>query len=786
MAIIRIAKISELPERAARIAPLLLLAACGGGGGGNGAGGTGNNAPSANAGPDFTVFESTSVNLNGSGSDPDGDTLSFTWSQSSGQAVTINNPNQAAATFTSPDVAAGAPETLQFRLDVNDGAITRGDIVNVRVEENEPPVANAGPDSSACEASIVTLDGTGSSDPNTIGTLSYSWTQIGGQAVTLSGSDTAEPTFTAPDVPTGQSEVLTFELTVSDGVSNDVDTVAITVEEGQPFVTISGTVSYEFVPPFPNCNGLNFALTTVKPIRQATVQLIDATTGNVIDSTVSDDLGGYQFTNIAALTDVRLRVRAELKRGGTPSWDVEVRDNVNGSPSPPPLTARPLYVLDGSDFNTGGADQTRNLTATTGWDGLGYSGPRAAAPFAILDAIYSGMRLVLSADPSANFAALDAFWSVNNTLVQGGRDIDNGELGASFYSGNPDGGLPNPSLFLLGDANVDTEEFDDHVVVHEWGHYFEDNFSRSDSIGGPHALGQSLDARLAFGEGWATALAAMALDNPLYCDTGRAGQPEGFGINTESGGFGVQGWFNEVSVATLLYDLYDTNDDGTDDSSIGFQPIFETMVGPQLNSEAFTSIFSFAAELKPMLAPPDQAFVDSQLTRENINPVGIDIWGSTETNDAGGRDVLPVYINMVADGSVLPICTNSDFEFQNGDPPAPERTGNKLAEDRYIRLTVPATDTYDVRMATTTPLPPDDINDSRDQSDPDIYIYLNGQLVESGTSPTPNFEIFTTQSALSAGEVYSVYVEEWRFDDPATPREYPDQICFDVSFTATP
>jgi len=34
-------------------------------------------------------------------------------------------------------------------------------------------------------------------------------------------------------------------------------------------------------------------------------------------------------------------------------------------------------------------------------------------------------------------------------------------------------------LYILGDANSDTDEFDDHVIIHDWGHYFEDKFSES-------------------------------------------------------------------------------------------------------------------------------------------------------------------------------------------------------------------------------------------------------------------------------------------------------------------
>lgn len=770
---------SRLFRTFSAILPIFALAACGGGSATNMAPPT-NQPPVANAGTDKTVFETAPTSLTGVGTDANGDTLTFAWTQIAGQSVTINNSTLAAADFIAPDVVAGSPETLTFQLAVNDGAASRTDSVNVTVEENEPPVASAGPDANVVENSLATLDGTASSDPNSIDTITYLWSQIGGVAVVLIDDDTAQPSFATPDVAPGTTEVLNFQLLVSDGVNNTTDTVTITVVEGQSMVMISGKVNYEFVPPNLNCAGLDFASTVAQPIRGATVQLIDTATSNVIDSTTSDDLGDYVFTNVAALTNVRLRVRAELKRSGSPSWDVEVRDNVDTSGSPPPLQNRPLYALDGADFNTGSSDLIRNLTASTGWGGASYTGPRSAAPFAVLDAIYSGIQLVLSADANATFTQLDAFWSVNNALVSP-TDIDAGELGASFYSTNPDGGAANPSLFLLGDANTDTEEFDDHVVVHEWGHYFEDNFSRSDSIGGAHTLGETLDARLAFGEGWATALAAMALDDPIYCDTGVPGTNGGFGIDSENGGFGVQGWYNEISVVTLLYDLFDTANDGTDTDSLGFQPIFDTMVGPQTNTEAFTTIFSFATELRPMLNAQQQAFLDSQLERENIDSIGLDIWATNETNDVGGnRDVLPVYTDLTADGSVTNICANSDFD-------RPDRDGNKLAEDRYIRLSIPVIDTYDVVATTTTATPVTPDPNDRDQSDPDVYIYRDGALIAFGNSSVDNSEVFTTQGALIGGEIYSVMIEEWRFDDEdGAPTTYPEQICFNVSFTATP
>ncbi len=756
------------------------LAACGGGGGGAPAGGgITNRAPVADAGANKSVDEQTTVTLDGTASsDPDGDSLSYSWTQTGGGSVTLSNATSSEASFDGPDVGIGSSTTLTFQLRVGDGngAFNTASVdVNVSGVTNTDPVVNAGSDRSTSEGATVNLSGT-ATDSDLGDTLTYAWTQTLGTAVTISNGDTANASFEAPAVGAG-GETLTFELTVNDGTATVTDTVEIAVSQAAAAVNISGKVQYEFVPPNANCNGLNFNATETRPIRAATVQLIDDATGNELGATVAADNGDYAFNNVAGNLDVRLRVRAELKRDGAPSWDVEVRDNVDTSGSPPPLGDRPLYVIDSATFNTGGADLTRNLTATTGWGGSSYTGPRAAAPFAILDAIYSGIQLVLTADATATFGPMDAFWSVNNTITSP-TNIDAGELPTSFYRGDLD------SLFLLGDANTDTEEFDDHVSVHEWGHYFEDVFSRSDSIGGPHSGGQSIDARLAFGEGWATALAAMALNEPQYCDTGAAGTSSGFGIDTENFDFGPQGWFNEMSVATFLYDLWDTAVDGTDTSSIGFGPIFATMTGPQSSTNAFTTLFSFATELRPMLNTAQRTFVDSQLARENIDTTGLDIWGSSQdnilTSPNQARDVLPLYTTLPTDGTVINICANSDYDSR--------RDGNKLAEYRYLRFTTTSTASYTVTITTTTPTPP--TNDPpptppdviRDQSDPDMFIFRRGQIVAIGNGPDANSEVFTTQ--VLPADTYVADLQEWRYEDEGgASSDFPEQICFDVSMS---
>ena len=90
---------------------------------------------------------------------------------------------------------------------------------------DNPPTANAGADQTVNEMTTVSLSGTGT---DTEGSVTYSWAQTSGTTVTLSDSTIANPTFTAPNVPS--DEVLGFTLTVTDSAGQSVaDTVTITI-----------------------------------------------------------------------------------------------------------------------------------------------------------------------------------------------------------------------------------------------------------------------------------------------------------------------------------------------------------------------------------------------------------------------------------------------------------------------------------------------------------------------------------------------------------------------------
>jgi hypothetical protein len=188
--------------------------------------------PIANAGPSQVVSPGALVVLNGAGSyDPSGGSItSYQWQQIGGTPfVGLTGANTPTPTFTAPFVTAGT--TLTFRLIVtNSYGLTASSTVNVSVTPNninQPPIANAGPSQVVRPGALVVLNGAGSFDPSGGTIISYSWVQTAGPTVSLSGANTATPTFIAP----GAAIFLSFSLTVtnSGGLVSSPSTVFISV-----------------------------------------------------------------------------------------------------------------------------------------------------------------------------------------------------------------------------------------------------------------------------------------------------------------------------------------------------------------------------------------------------------------------------------------------------------------------------------------------------------------------------------------------------------------------------
>ena len=129
--------------------------------------------------------------------------------------------------FTAPPT--DSTQTLGFLLTVedDDGAYDTDTVSIVIYRENSPPNADAGDGGDFAVGSLITLDGSGSTDSD--GSItSYSWTQTEGDTVTLTNAGVGKMSFTAP--PTDSTQTLGFLLTVEDDDdSSNTDTVSIVV-----------------------------------------------------------------------------------------------------------------------------------------------------------------------------------------------------------------------------------------------------------------------------------------------------------------------------------------------------------------------------------------------------------------------------------------------------------------------------------------------------------------------------------------------------------------------------
>ncbi len=595
---------------------------------------------------------------------------------------------------------------------------------------------------------VVAFDGTASRDSD--GSISsYLW-DFGDGSPSGSGA-TTNHTFE-------RAGNFVVRLTVRDDAGETGSTtrvVSVSVDPPPDEVVISGKVTFDRVPFSSSARaGLDYSDTLRQPVRQAVIQVLRPDQTLVATSTTSED-GNYSVS-VPSDTELFVRVRAETIESGPQNWNLRVLDNTSDDA---------LYVLDGSINNSGTTAQTRDLHAPSGWGGTGYTATRAAAPFAILDTVLEAVRFVASnADGAIRFPPLSVFWSEDNR-ASASWDPDIGDIQTSLFW--PAGFSDPTGIYLLGDEGADTDEYDQHVLAHEVHHYLEAGLSRADSPGGSHSILEKLDMRVSFSEGFANAFSAMVLGDPQYRDSFGPAQGSDFGFSVEDNDFQHNstsaGWYNEGSVHSIVWDVFDEENESGDGVSVGYGPMLDVLISELRDGQPLGSLFPFIVAVKERPGVPPEA-VERLVARQGVVAANMDAFATNETNDGANGDVLPVYTDIFLNGETRTVCGNTDDGVYNA-------IGNR----RFLKFDVPSARTIDIRVAAV----------SNANADPDLVLYdgnsrvvseCEGPDVASGCTEPQQVERYTAM--LAAGSyVLEVYDYSHLVDNTA-PR-----ICMNVSVT---
>ncbi|MFH1156603.1 MAG: OmpW family outer membrane protein [Pseudomonadota bacterium] len=131
---------------------------------------------------------------------------------------------------------------IDYFISAWDGSLARTDhgsssqphFIRINGINYQFPLADAGHDRTGAAGQTITLDGSGSRDPDPGDTLAYEWRQTGGAPVTLLDRNSVNPRFVAPRIDPG-NRILTFELSVMDSTClRGTDSVSITINNNGP------------------------------------------------------------------------------------------------------------------------------------------------------------------------------------------------------------------------------------------------------------------------------------------------------------------------------------------------------------------------------------------------------------------------------------------------------------------------------------------------------------------------------------------------------------------------
>ena len=200
-----------------------------------------NHIPMVSAGKDQVTFQTVNViTLVSSALDPDGDSLTYSWTQVAGQPLQLSTTHGKYLTILPTHIDYSQTNPLTFQLTVDDGfGGVASDTVSVYplsgLLSNRLISIQAGPMQIVHEGETVTLSATGETANGK--PISYSWVQLIGTGVQLDSYTGPSVQFTAPELPSETEMILSFQVTgysAGNGWANALALVKVIPANGSP------------------------------------------------------------------------------------------------------------------------------------------------------------------------------------------------------------------------------------------------------------------------------------------------------------------------------------------------------------------------------------------------------------------------------------------------------------------------------------------------------------------------------------------------------------------------
>jgi hypothetical protein len=301
-------------------------------------------------------------------------------------------------------------------------------------------------------------------------------------------------------------------------------------------LSVAGTAKYDDYVPLPS--GFLSASPRALPIRYASVEVHASSDDSVLATGQTDENGQYSIT-FSMTTPGKYYVKVLASQ--SLNWLTEkVVDNTGAiyAIKTPDQDASTTPIATGIDLNA-----QRNGTF--------------AETFHIFDVGVNALKQV-QAQFNATLPALTWRWPVDGDACGAGSNA------SCFHS-------QDNSINVLSIA-TDTDEYDDTVLAHEFGHFALSQLSKFNRVGGPHSLQSYSNPQIAWNEGAATFVGQSIVQTPTYIDTHPSGAPAGFMYNIETlpsytkpgtSDGSLSGNVDEATVSAILWDLADSGQDST-------------------------------------------------------------------------------------------------------------------------------------------------------------------------------------------------------------------------------